>query len=655
MIQKSLSWNVTTNSPTFAYHIMSPTPVNVLIMGASGMDFHVFNTVYRGRSADFRVLGFTTAAEQNLGTTTVAEEVDVVTEVSEPAAQKGEENGSETKKNALHAAEDGKEVVDEEMDDEVDGVFAEKKGTEKAAEEKTTTGKKTVKELAAIKRSAETKKNVLHVAEDGKEAVDEEMDDDVDEVSAEKKGTKKAAEEKTTKGKKTAKELAAIKKSAAAEKKSAAAEKRNSKRAKMEEDEDSKPANVGRAYPAVLAGKGYPKGIPFYPESDLAKLVKEMKIDLVVLAYSDVAHVDVMHKASVALAAGADFQLISPKNVQLKSSKPVVSVCAVRTGVGKSSVTRAVVKFFLEKGKKVVAVREPMPYGDLARQACMRFATQQDLDENECTVEEREEYEPYVEAGMVVYAGVDYELVLRTAEKEADVVIWDGGNNEISFFQTDLLFCLADPLRPGHETKYHPGEVNARMADVFVLTKCHEAKLEDINAVEKSLLKLTNPNTPCIRLGSVTRLMDCTEKQEAELRGKTAVVLEDGPTVTHGDMAFGAGLVYANNAGIKAVDPKAFAKGSIAKIFERFSHLVHIVPAMGYTDKQLADLADTINAVPADIALNGSPSDLAKLFEKKGLKINKPMYRVGYDVAPVPGSPTTLDEILGTFAKQRKL
>ncbi|MGB4287154.1 MAG: cyclic 2,3-diphosphoglycerate synthase, partial [Tepidanaerobacteraceae bacterium] len=333
----------------------------------------------------------------------------------------------------------------------------------------------------------------------------------------------------------------------------------------------------GRKYPAILAGKLYPDGIPIYTEDQLPNLIKTHDVRQVVFAYSDISHEDVMHKASTVLAAGADFRLMGPKNTSLKSTKPVISVCAVRTGVGKSQTTRAVCKYFKEKGKKVVAIRHPMPYGDLSKQICQRFATYEDLDLHQCTIEEREEYEPHIDSGIVVYAGVDYEVILREAEKEADVIIWDGGNNDFPFYHTDLSIVLVDPLRPGHELLYHPGETNLKLADLIIINKIDSANAADINTVRENIEKV-NPKAQVIEAASPISV------EEPEMvKGKRVLVIEDGPTLTHGEMGFGAGFVAAKKFGAGTiVDAKPFAVGSIKETYEKYPHLNTILPAMGY-------------------------------------------------------------------------
>ena len=391
-----------------------------------------------------------------------------------------------------------------------------------------------------------------------------------------------------------------------------------------------------RKYPAELAGKLYPKGIPMHPEEHLEEIIKHHQIDEVVFAYSDVSHEEVMHKASRVLSAGANYRLISGKFTQIKSNKPVVAICAVRTGCGKSQVSRATYRYLKSKGYKVVAVREPMPYGDLIKQNVMRFEKYEDLDKNDCTIEEREEYEPYIEQGLVIYSGVDYEKIVREAEKEADVIIFDGGNNEISFYIPDLLFIVVDPLRPGHEVKYHPGEVNAKYADAFVINKMNSAKPDDVKIVEKNLDQL-NPNAIRIYTNSVV-----TVEGNQDLSGKRALVVEDGPTLTHGNMSYGAGYVAATNSRAVIVDPRPYLSGTMKTLFEEFPQITEIVPAMGYNDQQIKDMEDTLNRAEAEVIIDGSPIDLEKLINS-----NKPIVRVSYDIEAIK-SPT-IEEVLDNF------
>jgi len=399
-----------------------------------------------------------------------------------------------------------------------------------------------------------------------------------------------------------------------------------------------------RKYPAELAGKLYPNGILMVTEAKLEELIKKHMVDEVIFAYSDVSHEEVMHKASRVLASGGDYRLISGKNTMIKANKPIISICAVRTGCGKSQVSRAVYRYLKNRGYKVVAIREPMPYGNLIEQNVMRFETYEDLDKFKCTIEEREEYEPYIKQRLVIYSGVDYEKIIREAEKEADVIIFDGGNNEISFYIPDLLFVVVDPLRPGHETKYYPGEVNARMADAFVINKMNSAKIEDVKKVEKNLHDL-NPDAKKIFTNSVVIL-----ENSYNLNGKKVIVVEDGPTLTHGGMSYGAGYVAAKNKGAVIIDPKPYLTGILIEIFKEFPQIKEIVPAMGYNDQQIKAMEETLNKSKCDLIVNGSPIDLAKL-----INCNKPIVRVTYDIEAV-SSPTieeVLDEFIQKFLKKQ--
>ena len=380
----------------------------------------------------------------------------------------------------------------------------------------------------------------------------------------------------------------------------------------------------GRVYPAALCGKRYPKGIPIEPEGKLSELIEKHRVQQVAMAYSDMAHVDVMHKAALTNAAGADFRMLGPHHTMLKSKKPVIAVCAVRTGCGKSQTSRAVTSVLKGMGKRVAAIRHPMPYGDLTKQICMRFARLEDLDLHKCTIEEREEFEPHIRAGNVIYAGIDYEKILRHAEREADVILWDGGNNDLPFYKPDLHIVVADPLRPGHELTYYPGETNARMADVVVINKVGSARPEDVDTVERNI-KSVNPRARIIRANSPV-----TVDRPDEVRGKRVLVVEDGPTVTHGDMKIGAGHVaaLANGASV-IVDPRLTAVGTIKKTFEKYPHVKEVLPAMGYGRKQMRELEKTINEADCDLVLVGTPIDLGSL-----LKLNKPHMRVTYELAP---------------------
>lgn len=390
----------------------------------------------------------------------------------------------------------------------------------------------------------------------------------------------------------------------------------------------------GRLYPPALSGPLYPQGIPIYPEAELTHLIRTHQIDQVVFAYSDVSHETVMHRASSVLAAGADFRLLGPNATMLKSSKPVVAICAVRTGSGKSQTTRAVAGALQAIGKRVVAVRHPMPYGDLAKQAVQRFATYDDLIKHETTIEEREEYEPHIARGTVVYAGVDYEKILRQAEAEADIVLWDGGNNDFSFYHTDLSIVVADPLRPGHELSFHPGETNLRMADVVVINKIDTANADAVNQV-RSNIRMVNPAAVIVEAASPISVEDA-----AAVRGKRVLVVEDGPTLTHGGMAYGAGVVAAQKLGAsEIVDPRPYAVGSIRATFHKYPTTGAVLPAMGYGDKQVQELEETINAVPVDLVLIATPIDLRRI-----MAIKHPMDRVLYELQEI-GHPT-LAEIL---------
>ncbi len=396
-----------------------------------------------------------------------------------------------------------------------------------------------------------------------------------------------------------------------------------------------------RPYPASLAGKLYPNGIPTYYEHDLDRLIPELKVDQVVFAYSDVAHVYVMNLASRVLVAGADFRLISPRRVQLQAHKPVAAVCAVRTGCGKSQTSRRVYEIIRNHGLRVVAVREPMPYGDLEQQVWQRFATYDDLDRAKVTIEEREEYEPYIEHGMVIYAGCDYAEILKHAEAEADVIVWDGGNNEIAFFRPDFLAVIADPLRAGHELLYHPGEVNLRLADAVIINKEDSATAEAIEQVRRNVRK-ANPNAVIIDADSPLTVTD-----PAAIKGKRVLVVEDGPTVTHGGMGYGAGKIAAEQFGAKAiVDPRPYAVGSLAKTFVEFPHLENVLPAMGYSSQQLRELEATINRTDCDVVVSGTPIDLSRIISSA-----KPIVRVRYRLHEK--SKPDLEELVTAMLKRK--
>ncbi|MBP7227844.1 MAG: GTPase [Longilinea sp.] len=396
----------------------------------------------------------------------------------------------------------------------------------------------------------------------------------------------------------------------------------------------------GRRYPAELAGSLYPEGIPIYPESDLVNLIRDLKVDQVVFAYSDVSHETVMHKASLVLAAGADFRLMGLEKTQVKSTKPVVSVCAVRTGSGKSQTTRRVSEILRKMGYRVAAIRHPMPYGDLVKQKVQRFASYADLDKHECTIEEREEYEPHLDNGVIVYAGVDYEAILRQAEQEVDIVLWDGGNNDFPFYVSDLAIVVADPHRPGHESTYHPGETNVRSADVFVINKVDTAAPESVMRVRDNLHML-NPKAIVIEAASPL-FVDNPE----QIRGKRVLVIEDGPTLTHGEMAYGAGWVAARRFGAaEIVDPRPFAVGSIIATYQKYPSTGAILPAMGYGAEQMRDLEQTIANADVDLVVSATPIDLTRI-----IKINKPMQRVRYELQEI-GQPTLEDILKAKFGK----
>lgn len=395
----------------------------------------------------------------------------------------------------------------------------------------------------------------------------------------------------------------------------------------------------GRKYPAELAGSLYPEGIPIYDEAELPELIEKYDVDEVVFAYSDVKHEYVGNRAAIVNAAGADFVLLDAKSTMLESSKPVVAVTAVRTGVGKSQTTRKVCDVLKAMGHRVVAVRHPMPYGDLAKQAVQRFATYEDLDRHECTIEEREEYEPHIDRGIIVYAGVDYEAILREAEKEADIIVWDGGNNDTPFYKPDLHIVLVDPHRPGNEVTYYPGETNLRMADVAIINKIDSASLENVNRVRESILKV-NPKAVVIDAASPLFVED-----PDMIRGKRVLVIEDGPTLTHGEMTYGAGVVAARKFGAaELVDPRPYAVGSIDYTFKKYNHLAELLPAMGYGAQQIKELEETIAQVPCDVVVAATPIDLTRV-----VKINKPITRVRYELEEI-GAPK-LEDVLARFKK----
>ncbi|OGL04832.1 MAG: GTPase [Candidatus Rokubacteria bacterium RIFCSPLOWO2_02_FULL_68_19] len=393
------------------------------------------------------------------------------------------------------------------------------------------------------------------------------------------------------------------------------------------------PGIAGRRYPRELAGPRYPAGIPIEPEEDLERLVRERSVDQVVFAYSDVSHEHVMHLASRALASGADFVLLGARRTMLPSARPVVAVCAVRTGCGKGAVSRRVVEILRARGRRVAVVRHPMPYGDLLAQRVQRFTTFEDLDRAGATLEEREEYEPHLEAGSVVFAGVDYGEILKLAEAEADVIVWDGGNNDLPFFAPTLHLCLVDPHRAGHESRYHPGETNLRLADVAVIVKEDTARSADVEAVRNAIRALN----PRARIAD-TRLPISVEEPD-KVRGRRVLAVEDGPTLTHGGMPTGAAELAARSLGATLVDPRPHARGSILKVFEEYPALGPVLPAMGYGAEQIAELEATINAVPCDLVLLGTPIDLGR-----SLTLRHPVARVRYRIEEV-GHPD-FNEIL---------
>ncbi len=401
------------------------------------------------------------------------------------------------------------------------------------------------------------------------------------------------------------------------------------------------PNIAGRVYPAGLAGPGYPKGIPIVPESELADLVRKESVDLVLLSYSDLPNTEVMHKAAIALAAGASFLLAGPKATMLPSSKPVVSICAVRTGAGKSPLTRFISRYFRDHGKRVAIVRHPMPYGDLMAQAVQRFARLEDLDVARCTIEEREEYEPHIRDGAVIFAGVDYEPILRRAESEADIVLWDGGNNDLPFYAPNLQFVVADPYRDGDELAYYPGEANFRMADVIVISKTDSAPPEGVRTIRANAARV-NPTATTI-LGGLKLIAPDAER----LRGHRAIVVEDGPTVTHGGLNTGAGTLVAERHGAVVIDPRPFAAGSMVGVYQQYPHLDRILPAMGYGEAQVKDLEETIRRSNAEFVLDGSPVDLGRL-----VHVPQEIISVRYEYDDLGnGVSATLDKFLNSIAK----
>ena len=406
------------------------------------------------------------------------------------------------------------------------------------------------------------------------------------------------------------------------------------------------PDIAGRKYPASLAGSLYPDGIPIYEQDELEKLIKELDVDNCDFSYSDVPYIDVMNLSAKVNAAGADFSLLGPKNTMLKSTKPVVAVGAVRTGAGKSQTSRRIVEALMEQGLKVIAVRHPMPYGDLEAQKVQRFATIEDLKKHNCTIEEMEEYEPHVARGNVIYAGVDYEAILRAAENDpngCDVILWDGGNNDFPFYKPDLMVAIVDPHRPGHELSYYPGEVTLRLADVAVINKIDSADYENIQAVRRNIQKV-NPSAVVVDAASAIGV----ENAET-IRGKRVLVVEDGPTLTHGDMKIGAGTVAAQRYGAaEIIDPRPYAVGKLAETYQIYPNIGAVLPAMGYGEEQMRDLAETIERTPCDAVVIATPIDLGRV-----IKINKPSTRVEYYLQEI-GHPNISDVIKDFVGKIRK-
>lgn len=398
------------------------------------------------------------------------------------------------------------------------------------------------------------------------------------------------------------------------------------------------PGIAERRYPKQLAGKLYPRGIRIHTEHELRELINKHDVDYVFFSYSDVSHEQVMHKASIVLSCGANFGLLGSHDTALKSGKPVIAICAVRTGAGKSPTTRYVSLFFKKKGYRVVVIRHPMPYGDLLEQAVQRFATYNDLDKYKCTIEEREEYEPHIQNGIVVYAGVDYQRILEKAEKEADIIIFDGGNNDFPFIRPDLHVVLADARRPGHEMLYHPGETNFRMADVLVISKADSARKGDVKVIMENIKKY-NPKARIVK-AKLRLVID----KPGMIKGKRVIVIEDGPTLTHGGMTYGAGTVAAKSHGAIIVDAEKYAVGSIKDVYKKYTHLKKILPAMGYDRKQIRELEQTINSAKCNAVIEATPINLAKL-----IRINKPIIEVNYEFEDMSNK---FDKILASFERK---
>ena len=400
------------------------------------------------------------------------------------------------------------------------------------------------------------------------------------------------------------------------------------------------PGIEGRIYPPELAGPQYPKGIPIYPEEKLPELIKEHDIDQVIFAYSDVSNEYVMQKGSIAMASGADYRLMGPKTTMLKAKVPMVSICAVRTGSGKSQTSRQIAKILKNKGLKVVAIRHPMPYGNLKDEIWERFASYEDLDKYQCTIEEREEYEPHIDNGIIVYAGVDYGEILREAEKEADIIVWDGGNNDLSFYKPDLNIVVADPHRAGHEKTYHPGETNVRMADVIIINKVDTADPEKVKLVKENV-KMLNPKATILEAASPITV-DIPEL----IKGKRVLAIEDGPTLTHGNMSYGAATIIAKSLGAsEIVDPRPYAVGSIKEAYRKYPHLGTLLPALGYGEKQIAELKETIDDTPCDVVVIGTPIDLRRV-----MTIKQPTVRARYELKVL--GPVSLEQVLDEFLRR---
>ena len=398
----------------------------------------------------------------------------------------------------------------------------------------------------------------------------------------------------------------------------------------------------GRKYPAELAGKLYPEGIPIFPQSDLTKLIRDLDVDICSFSYSDISYQQVMEVSAIVNSAGASFQLLGPSHTQIKSKKPIIAIGAVRTGCGKSQTSRRVVEILMEKGLRVVAIRHPMPYGNLASQKVQRFASLEDLDLHKCTIEEMEEYEPYIVRGNVIYAGVDYEEILKEAEKEADIIVWDGGNNDFPFYKPDLMITVTDPHRAGHELTYYPGEVTLRMADIVVINKIDSSSPEDIQKLRENISKV-NPEAVVVDAAS-----PLTVDKADIIRGKKVLVVEDGPTLTHGNMTLGAGTVAAKKYGAASlVDPRPFIVGKLEETFRKYPDIGILLPAMGYGEEQIRDLERTVNAADCDSVIIATPIDLGRI-----IKINKPSVKVNYELQEI-GKPD-LDDLIGSFVEENK-